>query len=86
MPVLDFPRQSPAIPCYVRLRHRRPDGFIEFDFSIGDPELAVDLILPEAAYEEFCRVNRVLTLTQEQGARIDAEQSKWRYGQPGLTE
>lgn len=86
MPVLDFPRQLSAIPCFVRLRNRRPDGFIEFDFSIGDPELAVDLILPEAAYEEFCRVNRVRLLTEEQGAQIDAEQAKWRYGQPGITE
>lgn len=86
MPVLDFPRSPSSVPCFVRLRHRRPDGFVEFDFSIGDPELAVDLILPEAAYEEFCRVNRVRMLTPEEGARIDAEQSKWRYGQPGVAE
>lgn len=86
MPVLDFPCPPSAFPCFVRLRSRRSDGFIEFDFSIGDPELAVDLILPEAAFEEFCRVNRVRWLTEVQGAQIDAEQAKWRYGQPGLTE
>jgi phenol/toluene 2-monooxygenase (NADH) P0/A0 len=86
MPVLDFPRSPSSLPCFVRLRKRRPDGFIEFNFSIGDPDLAVDLILPEAAYEEFCRDNRVRMLTEAQGAQIDAEQAKWRYGQPGLTE
>jgi len=86
MPVLDFPRQPSTLPCYVRLRRHRPDGFIEFDFSIGEPTLAVDLILPEAAYAAFCRDNRVHLLTEAQGALIDAEQAKWRYGEPGLTE
>jgi phenol hydroxylase P0 protein len=62
MSVLDFPRGPLPAPCFVRLQCRRPDGFIEFEFSIGDPMLAVDLILPEAAYGIFCRANRVREL------------------------
>lgn len=63
MSVLDFPGAAPLpAPCFVRLQQRRPDGFIEFEFSIGDPMLSVDLILPEAAYEIFCRANRVRDL------------------------
>ena len=42
---------------YVRLTQVRADGFVEFEFAIGDPELAVDLILPAEAYHEFCRDN-----------------------------
>ncbi len=83
MPVLDFPRSPKGPTCYVRLTQVRPDGFVEFDFSIGDPDLSVSLILPKAAYDEFCVMNRVRFLTAEQGAEIDAEQAKWRYGRAG---
>jgi phenol hydroxylase P0 protein len=46
---------------YVRITgaHR---GFVEFDFAIGDPEITVELILPKPAFDEFCRMNKVLLL------------------------
>ncbi len=47
---------------YVRLLERRPDGLVSFEFSIGWPELSVDLLLPAAAFEAFCANNRVLRL------------------------
>jgi phenol hydroxylase P0 protein len=49
-------------PSIARQQQRRPAGFIEYEYSIGDPMLSVDLILPEAAYEIFCRANRVRDL------------------------
>jgi phenol hydroxylase P0 protein len=48
---------------FVRLRRRRPDGFVEFVFCIDDPELGVELILPTSAYAQFCAENRVRFLT-----------------------
>ena len=47
---------------YVRLTERRGDGLVAFEFSIGWPELAVELLLPEAAFTEFCSTNRVIRL------------------------
>jgi phenol/toluene 2-monooxygenase (NADH) P0/A0 len=47
---------------YVRLLQMRPDGFVEFEFAVGEPELTVELILPAAAYRAFCRDNRVTLL------------------------
>ncbi len=47
---------------YVRVFSRRPDGFIEFEFAIGDPQLAVELMLPESAFHEFCLANEVIVL------------------------
>jgi phenol/toluene 2-monooxygenase (NADH) P0/A0 len=47
---------------YVRVCEQRPDGFIEFEFAIGDPELCVELMLPEAAFHEFCLANEVIVL------------------------
>jgi phenol hydroxylase P0 protein len=86
MPVLSFPRAPSSLPCFVRVRHERADGFIEFDFAIGEPDLSVELILPRAAFEEFCAINQVRHLSAAQGQQIDADQSKWRYGSPGITE
>jgi len=68
---------------YVRLRARRADGYVEFDFAIGDPALAVELTLPEAAYDTFCREHRVRHLTPAQAAAIDRQRAKWQYGDAG---
>lgn len=71
---------------YVRFRELRADGFVVFDFAIGDPELSVELTLPLRAYQAFCREHRAINLTREQAATIDFERSKWRFGVPGLQE
>jgi phenol hydroxylase P0 protein len=46
---------------YVRITGTH-QGFVEFDFAIGDPEITVELILPTAAFDEFCRMNNVVQL------------------------
>jgi phenol hydroxylase P0 protein len=48
---------------YVRLNQVRADGFVEFAFAIGDPELTVDLILPAEAYRDFCRDNKAVLIS-----------------------
>jgi phenol hydroxylase P0 protein len=45
---------------FVRLLERRPDGLVSFEFSIGWPELAVELVLPTAAFDEFCARDAVI--------------------------
>jgi phenol/toluene 2-monooxygenase (NADH) P0/A0 len=80
MPVIHFPGPVAGLPCWVRVRERRAGGFVEFDLSIGDPMLSVELILPEAAFETFCRDNRVQRLSDEAGAQLDAEAARWRDG------
>ena len=39
---------------FVRIKEMRPDGLVSFEFSIGWPELSVDLMLPRPAFDEFC--------------------------------
>ncbi|NCF17506.1 MAG: phenol hydroxylase [Haliea sp.] len=65
---------------YVRVRQVVNDKFIEFDFAIGDPSLYVELVLPKAAFDAFCRHNQVVMMTEEQAAAVDADMEKWRYG------
>ena len=47
---------------FVRVRGVRPDGLVCFEFSIGWPELFVDLMLPQLAFDDFCRRNQVQLL------------------------
>lgn len=63
---------------YVHVREVRKDGFVEFDFSIDDPELYVELILPEQAFWEFCSSNRVIFLSDDQAHGIELDREQWR--------
>ncbi len=52
---------------FVRVRRRRDNGLVEFDFAIGTPEVFVELMMPDAAFDEFCRTNAVVDLTGQPG-------------------
>lgn len=65
---------------YVRVTGLARGDFIEFQFSIGDPTLYLEMILPKAAFEEFCATNKVVHLNAEQGRLVDADHAKWRGG------
>lgn len=44
---------------YVRVLATLPSGLVEFAFAVGDPELAVELVMPKAAFDEFCASHQV---------------------------
>ena len=56
---------------YVRVCERRADGFVEFEFAIGDPALCVELMLKEADFHEFCLTNDVIVLGQAEAGQGD---------------
>ncbi len=47
---------------FVRVLQVRSNGLVEFEFSIGWPELAVELMLPKPAFDAFCRTHQVRRL------------------------
>lgn len=57
------PAQSLLEKRFIRVRNRRPGGLIEFDFAIGAPEIFVELIMPEQAFDRFCADNHVIDLS-----------------------
>jgi phenol hydroxylase P0 protein len=67
---------------YVRVTGVRNQQFTEFEFSIGDPTLFVELALPFKEFRDFCARNFVQHLTVEQCAEVDFDQLKWRNGDP----
>lgn len=44
---------------WVRVQRETENGFVEFEFFVADKDLYVDLVLPAAAFKEFCSNNRV---------------------------
>jgi phenol hydroxylase P0 protein len=50
---------------FVRVTGINRRGFVEFEFSVGIPELCVELMLPRAAFEEFCVDQKAVRLTME---------------------
>ncbi|HLN24886.1 MAG TPA: phenol hydroxylase subunit [Patescibacteria group bacterium] len=50
--------------CVKTIRHGK---FVEFDFSINDNDLSVELIMPFGAFEEFCRMRNAI-VTYPDGA------------------
>ena len=86
MPQRDAPNSVPSFDPssrYVRLTQVRPDGFVEFEFAIGDPDLAVNLILPADAYRDFCRDNHAVLISPLQGTAIDHARLRWSTDVPG---
>lgn len=77
-PVLDVTRK------YVRFLEQRPNGLVEFEFAIGDPELCVEMLLPEAAYREFCHTHQVTFL--DPAAPGDPAQADWDWDLRAATQ
>ena len=44
---------------WVLVQRETENGFVEFEFFVADKDLYVDLVLPAAAFREFCSINRV---------------------------
>lgn len=55
---------------YVRITQRQPNGLVAFEFSVGWPDMSVELVLPEPLFEEFCINNNVEFLTQAVGEKL----------------
>gem|GEM_PF-2495685 len=43
---------------FVRFHRINPQGFVEFAFAIGAPELSVELMLRPEDFEAFCQIQR----------------------------
>lgn len=63
---------------FVRITGERANGFVEFDFAIGEPEVFIEMILGREAFEEFCVTNRVEMLSNESGSVGELSDWDWR--------
>lgn len=65
---------------YVRITGITSGGFVEFQFSICDPTLYLEMILPKQAFDLFCTEQRAVHLSGAQARIVDADRLKWRDG------
>jgi len=72
---------------YARILGVRLGRFVEFEYSLDDGLLSIELILPLAAFQEFCRARDATVLAPaepEQASQL--ERLAWREKQPGLLQ
>ncbi len=58
---------------FVRVLGTLPNGLIEFEFAVGEPDMTVELVMPQAAFNEFCSNNRVEFMDKANSAPSDSE-------------
>jgi len=84
-PVAEDSRESAEYSqAFVRVLGTRLGRFIEFEFSLGNGDLAVELILPLPAFTEFCRDRHARLLPPAEDVSAALDRLAWRAGQPGL--
>lgn len=58
-------RRPLAGNVYIRILGRQLERFIEFEFILNDEDLAVELVMPEPAFKEFCDYYEATILPSE---------------------
>lgn len=54
-PILDAPPKVDPDYKAVRVTEMRDDGFVEFDFIVGDPDIFAEMLLTEEDFVTFCQ-------------------------------
>ncbi|MEO0048133.1 MAG: hypothetical protein RLZZ410_1092 [Pseudomonadota bacterium] len=63
---------------FVRLIEKRDDGFIEFEFSVGEPEIFAEMMLTAEDFKTFCEEHKVVMI-DENSNPIDHDNGfEWR--------
>ncbi|MBK6852377.1 MAG: phenol hydroxylase [Burkholderiales bacterium] len=63
---------------WVRIVDELANGMVEFEFAVGEPELFVEMILPRAAFVDFCEREGVApSRSAAQPARSGGEGQTW---------
>ncbi|WP_424192398.1 phenol hydroxylase subunit [Ampullimonas aquatilis] len=65
---------------FYRVKEIRSDGFVVFDFAIGEPDLSVELILPRSAFEAFSNQAGTEEISKQDSEKAKQRQYKYLYG------
>jgi len=71
----------PSPPCFVRVTARQAD-WVHFEFSIGDPDLCVELTMRPRQYEAFRQQQGATELPDISPAQLDHERRHWHDSVP----
>ena len=76
-PIVPFtsPARGRAQP-YVRVT-ARDEHWVEFEFSLGDPALYVELVMRPDQFSAFCAAQCAITVSHLLGRALEYERDKW---------
>lgn len=78
-----MPNDRPALlTAYVRITGIRGGRFVEFAYALGDEDLSVELIMPFAAFDEFCRRQGAVVLPPAEGVDLPQRATAGLYRPP----
>lgn len=69
------PARGRAQP-YVRVT-ARDEHWVEFEFSLGDPALYVELVMRPDQFSAFCAAQCAITVSHLLGRALEYERDKW---------
>jgi phenol hydroxylase P0 protein len=55
----------------------RDEQWVEFEFSLGDPALYVDLVMRPDQFSAFCATQCAITVSHLLGRALEFERDKW---------
>jgi len=64
---------------FVRIVEIHPNGLVEFEFAVGEPELFVELLMGQAAFDEFCVMHAVTPTQGRLPPKQDDAEQEWDW-------
>ena len=64
---------------FVRIVDVHANGLVEFEFAVGEPGLFVELLMPQAAFDEFCVQHGVTPTRGRLPAPPDGDEQEWDW-------
>ncbi|KAF7961668.1 hypothetical protein AWV80_30505 [Cupriavidus sp. UYMU48A] len=76
-PIVHAASPAPRLTqSYVRVTSRNPQ-WVEFEFSLGDPALYVELVMRPDQFSAFCASQCAIKVSHLLGRALEHERDKW---------
>lgn len=63
---------------FIRVTHRRKDGFVAFDFAMGDASVFLEMLLPETDFDAFRTTQNARPFPEPSGETEQGSDWDWR--------
>lgn len=64
---------------FVRIIQTHATGLVEFEFAVGEPELFVELLMGQAAFDEFCAIHGVTPTKSHLAQASNPDTQEWDW-------
>lgn len=64
---------------FVRVIETHANGLVEFEFAVGEPELFVELMMAQTAFDEFCAMHQVTPTSGPLAQTPNCDTQEWDW-------